>query len=69
MNTSETQFVTDDAGQRIAVMVGVDRYQQLLEAVEEIDSVRAFDAAKASGDDAIPFEDAVIEIEKQGLGG
>ncbi|MEM1042468.1 MAG: hypothetical protein AAGI91_07540 [Bacteroidota bacterium] len=64
MTTTETQFVTDDAGQRIAVLIGLDRYQQLLDAVEEIDSIRAYDEAKASGDEAIPFDEATREIEQ-----
>jgi hypothetical protein len=32
--------------------------------VEELEAIRAFDAAKASGDEAIPFEQAIEEIEK-----
>ncbi len=34
------------------------------EALEELESIRAFDAAKASNDEAIPFEQAVAEIER-----
>jgi hypothetical protein len=31
--------------------------------LEELESIRAYDAAKASGDEAIPFEQALQEIE------
>jgi len=34
-----------------------------LEDLEEIESIRAYDAAKESGDEAIPFEQALREIE------
>jgi predicted nucleotidyltransferase len=36
----------------------------LLVEMEELESIRAYDAAKASGDEAIPFEQAISEIIK-----
>jgi predicted DNA-binding protein (UPF0251 family) len=36
----------------------------LLEALEELEAIRAYDRAKASQDEAIPFEQAVEEIER-----
>ncbi|MFT5145285.1 MAG: hypothetical protein ACI80V_002188 [Rhodothermales bacterium] len=68
MTTSETQYVTDDSGRRIAVLVGVDRYAELLEAVEELDAVRAYDEAKEDKGVSVPFEDAVREIERDRTG-
>jgi hypothetical protein len=62
----QPHYVVDDEGNQVAVLVEVRRYRELLEAAEELDAIRAYDAAKASGDDAIPFEQAVEEIE-QGL--
>lgn len=69
MTTTDTQFVTDDTGRRIAVLIGLDRYRQLLDALEELDSIRAYDEAKASGDEAVPFEEAVREIERDRTAG
>lgn len=40
-----------------------EHYVELLEAQEELESIRAFDEAKSSGDEAIPFSQAVKEIE------
>lgn len=57
------QYLIDAAGNKSAVLLDVDRYFQLLDAEEELDSIKAFDAAKSSGDEAIPFEVAVKEIE------
>ena len=39
-------------------------YKKLLEEAEELEAIRAYDAAKAAGDEAIPFEQAVTEIER-----
>lgn len=38
-------------------------YRKLLAELEELESVRAYDAAKASGEEPIPFEQAIAEIE------
>jgi hypothetical protein len=36
---------------------------KFLAEMEELESIRAYDAAKASGDEAIPFQKAMEEIE------
>jgi hypothetical protein len=36
-----------------------------IEELEELESIRAYDAAKASGDQAIPFAQAIAEIEAE----
>lgn len=58
------RFVTDEAGNRIGVILDIDRYEELVDALEELEDIRAFDEAKASGDEAIPFEEAVEELER-----
>jgi hypothetical protein len=63
MSTNREQFVVDESGNRTAVLLGIERYSELLEAQEELESIRAYDEAKASNDEAIPFAQAVTEIE------
>jgi len=46
------------------VILGLVEYQELLQAFEELESIRAYDTAKESGDEAIPFEQAIEEIEQ-----
>lgn len=58
------RFITDNAGNRVAVILGLEQYEELLEAAEELDDIRAYDEAKASRDEAIPFEQAVQKIEQ-----
>jgi len=55
MSTNREQFVVDESGNRTAVLLGIERYSELLEAQEELESIRAYDEAKASNDEAIPF--------------
>lgn len=59
------KYLVDEQGRRSAVLVDIDEYRQMLEALEELESIRAYDAAKASGDEAIPFDQATQEIERQ----
>lgn len=40
------QFVTDARGNRVAVMLDIAAYEQLLEAAEESSCVRSYEAAK-----------------------
>ena len=58
------RFITDDQGERVGVILDIEVYEQLLEALEELESIRAYDEAVASDDEAIPFEQAIQEIEK-----
>lgn len=59
----QERFVVDDRGRRVSVLLDIETYHKLLEELEELESLRAYDAAKASGDEAIPFEQAIAEIE------
>ena len=63
MSTSREQFVVDRSGNKTAVLLDIDRYSELLEAQEELESIRAYDEAKESNDEAIPFSQAIKEIE------
>jgi hypothetical protein len=59
------QYVVDQNGNRTAVLLDVKYYQELLAALEEIESIRAYDEANASNDETIPFSLATEEIERQ----
>lgn len=63
MGASKELFVVDESGNRTAVLLDVKRYFELLEAQEELEAIRAYDEAKSSGDEAVPFSQAVKEIE------
>ena len=63
MTAFNERYVTDEKGNRVGVLLDIGDYRKILEELEELDSIRAYDAAKASGDEAIPFDEAVEEIE------
>ncbi len=62
-STNKEQFIVDETGNRTGVVIGIDRYFELLEAKEELESIRAYDEATSSNDEAIPFTQDVHEIE------
>ena len=41
----------------------MDDHEKLLQELEELESLRAYDVAKSSGDEAIPLDQALAEIE------
>jgi PHD/YefM family antitoxin component YafN of YafNO toxin-antitoxin module len=59
------QYVIDQEGNRTAVLLDVKYYEQLMAALEEVESIRAYDEAKAANDEVIPFDQATDEIERQ----
>ena len=58
------QFVSDDKGNKITVILPMEEYKRICEELKELESIRAYDAVKASKDEVIPFEQAVEEIER-----
>jgi PHD/YefM family antitoxin component YafN of YafNO toxin-antitoxin module len=59
------RYVVDQTGNRVAVLIDIEEYQRILEALEELESINAYDQAKASNDEIISFDQAVDEIESQ----
>ena len=58
------RYVTDRRGQKIGVVLSIEAYKKILADIEELESIRAYDAAKASGDEVIPFQEAMQEIDR-----
>jgi hypothetical protein len=46
------------------VLIDTGDYHKILEELEELDSIRAYDEAKASNDEVIPYEKAIEEKQK-----
>ena len=65
MEMIKPRFVVDEAGQPVGVLLDIQEYRSLLEEREELAAIRAYDAAKAAEDEAIPFEEAIEEIERR----
>ena len=58
------RFIKDSKGRKVGVVLPIEDFRKMQKEIEELESIRAFDAAKASGDKAVPFQRAIPEIEK-----
>ena len=65
MSLHDEKYLVDEKGERVAVLLGIEEYQKMLAELEELEAIRAYDAAKAAKDEVIPFEQAVREIEQE----
>lgn len=59
------QYLVDEEGNRKAVVVPISSWQQILEALDELDDIRAYDEAKREPSNPVPFEQALSEITKR----
>ena len=59
MITHKERYIVDEQGERVEVILDVGEYHKMLDDLEELEAIRAFDAAKMSNDEAIPFEQAL----------
>lgn len=58
----EPFFILDKDGNQVAAVVDIDSYSTLLDALEELNDIAAAESAERG--QALPFDDAVIEIER-----
>lgn len=62
MVTQKEKYITDAKGKRTQVVLDIRDYKRLMSEMEELESIRAFDEAKRSTDEAIPLAQALHEI-------
>lgn len=60
------QYVVDEQGKRVGVFLPVEEYERLLEELEELEDIRAYDEAKAEleqgREELLPWEEAKKRI-------
>lgn len=62
MLTVHPEFVVDKKARKKAVLVSLAEWRRLMEALEELEDIRAYDKAKSRREAVVPFEDAVRQI-------
>lgn len=65
MGDLKIQFLTDYKGQKVGVLLSMEQYNLLIEQLEELEDIKAFDEYKATNEPTIPFGQAINEIEQQ----
>ena len=58
------RFVTDEKGEKIAVVLDIKEYERLLEDAADLEAVREYEQAKAAGEKPLPLEQALAEVRR-----
>jgi len=62
----EARYFADENGKRTGVILSVDEYERMIEALEDLEDVRLYDEAKAAlqrgESEVVPLEQAMREI-------
>ena len=61
---SNSKYVVDDKGKAVSVLLDIKAYSKILAELEELEAIRAYDAAKASGEKPVKFERALAGIKQ-----
>lgn len=56
------QYIDDESHGITSVLLPLEEWERILEELEDLDDIRAYDAAVREPDEAIPFTQAVQEI-------
>ena len=64
MVTLHPEYVVDEHQQRKAVLLPAAEWDRIVSELEELDDIRAYDAAQPHAADRLPFEQAVREIQQ-----
>ncbi len=56
------EYVINDHQEKKAVLLPYHEWQQVLDALEELDDIQAYDDAKTHAVHFVPFEQAIQEI-------
>ncbi len=58
------EYVVDERQNRKAVLLPAAEWAQIVSELEDLDDIRAYDAAQQHADDRLPFDQAVREIQQ-----
>lgn len=61
----KTQFVTDDHGKKLAVILPINEYNKLVDELEELEDIKRYDAAKTGKLEFLDAEDAFREVDEK----
>jgi hypothetical protein len=66
----KTRYITDEAGKKISVVLPVSDYEKILEKLEELEDIKAYDEALSGEEEAFSVQQVFSDIESKyhGLG-
>jgi len=64
MATVHPRFLVDEHQQPTDVVLTIDQWREILEKLEELEDIQAYDNAKTGPQDAVPLTQAIDELRK-----
>jgi len=68
MKHSATQYVYDEHGKKISVILPVKEYEQILDKLEELEDVRDYDAAQLKNEKGITLDEYITRRKNRAHG-
>lgn len=65
MGALSKQFLIDDTGKKVSIVLDIREYQYMLEQLEELEDIQLYDEGKKHQKAAIPMDEAFKAIEAQ----
>jgi len=61
------QYITDDTGNKLSVVLAMQEFKKIMEDLEELDDIRLYDEAHSDNEPSIPIDEAfkIIEANRQ----
>lgn len=63
MVTLNPQYITDNTGKKISVVLPMKDFEAIMEELEELEDIKLYDEAKRSNEPSVPIDDAFKMIE------
>lgn len=59
------QFITDNKGRKISVVLPLSDYKKMQEELEELEDIRVYDEVKARKEERISFNDYLVQRKRR----
>lgn len=53
------QYITDEAGKKISVVLPLDEFEQIIEELDELEDIKLYDEAKKDKEPSMSFDEYV----------
>ena len=63
MLTVHPQYITDNAGKKISVVLPIKDFKAIMEELEDLEDIKLYDKAKKSNEPSVAIDDAFKMIE------
>ena len=61
----EPHMIVNEDGKPVSVILSISTYKKILDELEELEEIRAYDKAKKSTDEILPFEEALDKFKHE----